>query len=399
MSETDESHKNGTPSASNRGRIDPFIVMDVISRAARRAAEGADIVHMEVGQPATPAPEAARRAVKKVLDTAPLGYTEALGMPALRDRIARYYKEVYDADVAAEQVVVTTGSSAGFVLAFLALFDAGARIALASPGYPCYRQILKVLGLEAVVMETGPAERWMPTVSQVETAITAGGAKGVLIASPANPTGAMIKPGDIRGLVTVCQRHGVWFVSDEIYHGLTYSWPGETALQCGVNTVVINSFSKYFSMTGWRVGWMIVPLEHIRTVERIAQNLFISAPTVSQVAALAAFEGIDELEGNKRRYMDNRSLLIDGLRRTGLDEIVPADGAFYLYADIMRFADDSLEFAQSMLDEIGVAVTPGVDFDPARGARYLRFSYAGSTEQVKEGIRRMVAWRKFGGLR
>lgn len=387
----------GAVGGSLRGRIDPFIVMDVISRAARLEAGGTDVVHMEVGQPSTAAPLTARAAVAKALDREPLGYTETLGMYALRQRIAQHYHDTYGANVSAEQIVVTSGSSAGFVLAFLALFDFGARVAIASPGYPCYRQIMRVLGIEPVVVDTGEAGRWMPTVGQVEQVIGARGVQGVLLASPANPTGVMFEPGKLARLVAVCDRENGWFISDEIYHGLTYSHPAETAFGKGRRVVVINSFSKYFSMTGWRVGWMVLPTELVRTVERIAQNLFISAPAVAQVAALGAFDGMDELERNRCRYLNNRDLLQDGLKRAGLAKVVPADGAFYLYVDVSRYTDDSVSFAQTMLEEIGVAATPGVDFDPVRGHRFMRFSYSGSEDTVREGVRRLVSWRQLGG--
>lgn len=392
-----DEHSAGALTGSLRGRIDPFMVMDVISRAARLEAGGADVIHMEVGQPSTAAPMSARAAVARALDRNPLGYTETLGMRALRERIARHYQDTYGVNVSAEQIVVTSGSSAGFVLAFLALFDLGARVAITSPGYPCYRQIMKVLGIEPVVMEIGETERWMPTASQVEQAIRVGGSRGVLLASPANPTGAMLGPGGLAELVAVCDREDSWFISDEIYHGLTYAHPAETAFGKGKRVVVINSFSKYFSMTGWRVGWMVLPPELVRSVERIAQNLFISAPAVAQVAALGAFDGRDELELNRNRYLRNRDLLQEGLKRVGIGKIAPADGAFYLYADVSSFTDDSVAFAKDMLEEIGVAATPGVDFDPVRGHLFMRFSYAGSEEKLREGVRRLLSWQKLGG--
>ena len=382
---------------SQRSAVDPFIVMDVISAAARKQASGVDVVHMEVGQPGTAAPRAAREALRQVLDDDALGYTQALGLPALRERIAQHYASFYGVELDSERVIVTTGSSAGFVLAFLALFDVGDRVALASPGYPCYRQIMSVLGLDGVFMETGPHNRWMPDVGDVAVAMAQGGAKGVLAASPANPTGAMLEPGRLGGLVAACEAAGGWFISDEIYHGLTYSFPAETAIAHSPNAIVINSFSKYFSMTGWRIGWMVVPEDLLRTVERISQNLFISAPTASQVAALGAFEGMDELEANKRVYAANRDLLREGLEGVGFSDIVPCDGAFYLYADVSRFTDDSVAFARDMLEDIGVAVTPGVDFDPERGMRYLRFSYAGGRQEMVEGIKRLKNWHRLKG--
>jgi aspartate/methionine/tyrosine aminotransferase len=381
---------------SRRSAVPPFIVMDVMEAAAAREAAGGKVIHMEVGQPGTPAPRAALAAVRAALDRDTLGYTVALGMPALRRRIARHYRERYGVDVPAERVVVTTGSSAAFVLAFLALFDAGARVALPTPGYPCYRHILSALGQVPVPMVTDAAARWMPTGAQIDAAAAAGGLAGLVIASPANPTGTLLEPRRLAELAAACRRNGMWLVSDEIYHGLTYGMAEETALAHSGDAVVINSFSKYFSMTGWRVGWMIVPERLIRTAERLAQNLYISPPAVAQVAALGAFDGIDELEANKRVYAENRALLLDQLPRAGLARILPADGAFYLYVDVGAFTDDSVAFCKAMLAETGIAATPGVDFDEARGHQYVRFCYAGTTADMAEAARRLEAW---AGLR
>jgi aspartate/methionine/tyrosine aminotransferase len=366
--------------------------MDVMEAAAAREAQGHKVIHMEVGQPGTAAPRAALEAVRRALDRETLGYTVALGLPALRARIAQHYSKRYGVAVAPERVVVTTGSSAGFVLAFLALFDVGAKVALPAPGYPCYRHILTALGARPVRLETGPDTRWMPTAAQIEVAAAEQDIAGLLIASPANPTGTMLEPARLAEIAALAKRRGLWFVSDEIYHGLTWGVPQASALQFSDDVIVINSFSKYFSMTGWRVGWMVVPEALVRTVERLAQNLYISPPAVSQVAALGAFEGLDELEANKRVYAANRELLLAELPKAGLSEIVPADGAFYLYVDVSRFTDDSLAFTKLMLDEAGVAATPGVDFDEGRGRRYIRFSYAGSTEQMGEAARRLQKW-------
>ncbi len=384
--------------ASHRSAIDSFIVMDVMRQAAAREAAGARVIHMEVGQPATAAPSSAREAAKRAIDAGPLGYTLALGTASLRERIAAHYHETYGVAVAPERVVVTTGSSAGFVLAFLALFDAGARVGLPEPGYPCYRHILSALGQRPVSIETGPETRWMPTVGAIEAlASSADGLDGLLIASPANPTGTMLEPERLAAIARTCEARGVWFISDEIYHGLTYAGPAETALRYSDEAVVINSFSKYFSMTGWRVGWMIVPERLVRPVERLAQNLYIAPPTISQVAALAAFDAKDELERNVAVYAENRALLLDALPRIGFDRIVPTDGAFYLYADVSRWTDDSLAFAGEMLDAIAVAVTPGIDFDPVRGRRFIRFSYAGSTADTREAIERLAVWARLKG--
>jgi aspartate/methionine/tyrosine aminotransferase len=381
------------PRASSRSAIPAFIVMDVMQAAAERAATGADVIHMEVGQPATPAPRAAIAAVKGALERETLGYTMALGLPALRARIARHYGEAYGVTVASDQVVVTTGSSAGFVLAFLALFDVGAKVALPSPGYPCYRHILTALGQEPVLVVTDAASRWMPTAAQVE-AVAREGLAGLLLASPANPTGTMLAPERLAELAAVCRAHGLWLVSDEIYHGLTYAGRAVTALTYSDQAVVINSFSKYYSMTGWRIGWLIVPPALVRPIERLAQNLYISPPAVAQVAALGAFDGVEELEANKRIYAQNRDLLLNELPKAGLDRILPADGAFYLYLDISDWDGDSVAFTRAMLAEIGVAATPGVDFDAARGGQFVRLCYAGSTADMAEAARRFRGWHR-----
>jgi aspartate/methionine/tyrosine aminotransferase len=380
---------------ARRSGVPPFIVMDVISAAARREASGQAVVHMEVGQPGTPAPRIARDAVKRALDTDTLGYTEGLGVPKLRERIARHYAETYGVTLESERVIVTTGSSAAFVLTFLALFDVGDTVLLPSPGYPCYRHILSALGVASRLIETGPDTRWMPTAADVVS--NRSDACGLLVASPSNPTGTMLEADRLRDLVEACRRCGLWFISDEIYHGLTYAFPADTALRHCEHAIVINSFSKYFSMTGWRIGWMVVPQALVRTVERLAQNLYISPPAVSQVAALAAFDCREELEANRAVYAANRELLLRGLPALGFDDIVPADGAFYLYADVSRLTDDSVAFARVMLDEAGVAVTPGTDFDEARGGRFIRFSYSGTTAAMQEGLERLARWERLKG--
>jgi aspartate/methionine/tyrosine aminotransferase len=384
----------GLPRALAQGRaIDPFIVMDVMREANQREAGGEDIIHMEVGQPATPAPRAARERAQRALAEERLGYTEALGMPALRERIARYVKERYGVSIGSERVVVTAGSSAGFVLAFLAILDPGAALGLPSPGYPCYRQILKALGVRPHLVETSGQGRWMPTVADVER-LAAEGSAGLLLASPNNPTGTMVQEARLAELAESCQQRGLWLISDEIYHGLEYAAPAETALSHSDAAIVVNSFSKYFSMTGWRIGWLVVPEGLTRTIERLAQNLYISPPSISQIGALGAFDGLEELEEIKRRYARNRAMLLDELPRAGLTTILPADGAFYLYADISRYTGDSAAFAKDMLREIGVAATPGIDFDPDRGGCYLRFCYAGAEADMREAARRIGPWLK-----
>jgi aspartate/methionine/tyrosine aminotransferase len=380
--------------ASARSGIASFIVMDVMAAAAAREAQGAHVIHMEVGQPATPAPKAAREAVKRALDTQTLGYTLALGTDALRERIARHYRETYGVTVGPERVVVTGGSSAAFVLAFLAIFDIGDTVLLPSPGYPCYRHILSSLGQTPQLVETGPDTRWMPTAEAVTAAARTHNARGLLVASPANPTGTMLEPARLAALIAACRAQNMWFISDEIYHGLHHAAPAQTALAYSDDAIVINSFSKYFSMTGWRIGWMIVPERLVRPIERLAQNLYISPAAISQVAALAAFDATDELEANRAVYSANRALLLAELPRAGYTSIVPADGAFYLYADVSHMTADSAAFARRILDETGVAVTPGLDFDADHGGRFLRFSYARSTADMAEAARRFCAWKR-----
>lgn len=384
---------------SERSGIPSFIVMDVMRAAAAREAAGARVIHMEVGQPGTAAPKAALDAVRTALGHDKLGYTLALGMPRLRERISAHYKAWYGLDISPERIVVTNGSSAAFVLGFLALFDAGDRVALPSPGYPCYRHILTALGQTPAMIETGPETRWMPTVEAIEAAHAQSPLAGLLIASPANPTGTMLEPDRLAAIVALCKRLGLWFVSDEIYHGLTYTGPARSALEHSDDAIVINSFSKYFSMTGWRVGWMVVPERLIRPIERLAQNLYISPPAVAQVAAIGAFDGTEELDGNRCVYAANRDLLLRELPKAGLEQIVPADGAFYLYTDVSRYTTDSLAFAKLMLEETGVAATPGVDFDAERGNRFIRFSYSGTTAEMEEAAERLKSWGRLQGSR
>lgn len=380
--------------AAHRSDIAPFIVMDVMRAAAAREAAGQRVIHMEVGQPATPAPKSARDRVMAAMNSGNLGYTVALGMPELRAAIAGLYKSWYGLDIDPARIVVTSGSSAAFVLAFLALFDIGTTVGLPSPGYPCYRHILTALGVKSHLIETTQENRWMPSAAQIGAAAQAHKLKGLLLASPNNPTGTMLSPERLAEVADMCRARGMWFISDEIYHGLTWGIQQDTALRYSPDAIVINSFSKYFSMTGWRVGWMVVPEQLIRTVERLAQNLYICPPTISQVAALGAFDGIDELEDNRRIYAANRELLLAGLPQAGLGKIVPADGAFYIYADVGDYTSDSLAFTKQMLDETGVAATPGLDFDPARGGRFVRFSYAGATSEMAEAVQRLQGWAR-----
>jgi aspartate/methionine/tyrosine aminotransferase len=378
--------------ASARSAVPPFVVMDVMAAAARLEAQGRHIVHLEVGQPAASAPATALEATRAALSSGRLGYTEALGMPSLRARIARHYADAYGIEIAPEQVIVTTGSSAGFILAFLALFEPGDRVAIASPGYPPYRHILTALGCEPVLIETSAASRWEITVEALLSAHRRKALHGVLVASPANPTGTMIEAGALRDLIRTAEGEGMRFISDEIYHGLDYAFPAETAARLSPTAIVINSFSKYFCMTGWRIGWMVAPEPLVRPIERLQQNLAISVPTLSQIAAEAAFDGRAEMDAVKHGYEENRRILIEALPKAGLDKFLPVDGAFYLYADVSRFTDDSLDFARRMLEEAGVAATPGVDFDPLHGKEFVRFSYAGSAADMREAMERIGNW-------
>jgi aspartate/methionine/tyrosine aminotransferase len=378
--------------SSRRGGVAPFIVMDVMRDANARAAAGESILHLEVGQPSTPAPKGVVEAARRALAENRLGYTEAFGMPELRERIVRHYRDAYGVEVPAARIVVTTGSSSGFVLAFLAAFDAGDRVALAVPGYPAYRNILAAFGIEPVLVETGPEDRFQPTPAALDR--LKGRLDGLIVASPANPTGSMIARAELERLAAHCRTRGIRLVSDEIYHGIVFAGAAETALAFDAEAVVINSFSKYYSMTGWRLGWMVVPESLARAVECLTQNLYISPPTLSQIAGIAAFDCRAELDANVARYAENRRRLLTELPKAGFDTFAPADGAFYLYADVGALTNDSAEFCRRMLAETGVAATPGLDFDPARGNRFVRFSIAGATEDMAEAARRLMAWRK-----
>ena len=377
---------------SARSDVPPFMVMDVMAAAARIEAAGGHVIHMEVGQPAAPAPRTAIAAAKAALDKADIGYTQALGIPALRARISRHYAEAHGVTVEPERIAVTTGSSAGFILAFLSLFEPGDRVAVACPGYPPYRHILTALGCEPVLIEISEATRWSITIDALLAAHRRAPLKGVLVASPANPTGTMMRPAALAELIEAAEGEGIRFISDEIYHGLDYAFPAETAAKFSDNAVIINSFSKYFCMTGWRIGWMVAPDALVRPIERLQQNLAISVPTLSQIAAAAAFDGRDEMEAVKHGYEENRRILVEGLPQAGLTRFLPVDGAFYLYADVSHFTDDSLNFAKRMLEEAGVAATPGIDFDPVDGKHFVRFCYAGSAADMREAVDRLGGW-------
>lgn len=373
---------------STRSAVDPFIVMDVMQAASAAEEAGRHIIHMEVGQPGTGAPKAATEALTKAMGEGALGYTVALGLPALRARIAQMYGEWYNVDLDPARVVITPGSSGGFLLAFTALFDSGDRVGIGAPGYPSYRQILRALGMQPIDLPAAPENRYQPVAAD----FAGQELRGLLVASPANPSGTMLDRPALSALTDACAANDMSFISDEIYHGIEYDKKAVTALEVTDDCYVINSFSKYFSMTGWRVGWMVVPEDQVRVVERIAQNMFICAPHASQIAALAAMDCDDELQANLAVYRRNRDLMIDGLKDAGFTDIAPPDGAFYVYADVSRFTDDSRAFAAEILDKAGVAVTPGLDFDPARGHKTLRFSYARSTADMEEGIARLKAF-------
>jgi aspartate/methionine/tyrosine aminotransferase len=386
----DRARRLMTPSA--RSDVPPFMVMDVMAAAAAIEAAGGHVIHMEVGQPAAPAARTALAAASAALAKGRLHYTEALGIPSLRARIARHYAQTYRLPLDAGRIVVTTGSSGGFILAFLTLFEPGDRVAVANPGYPPYRHILTALGCEPVLIETHAEARHALTPEALIAAHRAKPLQGVLVASPANPTGTMMSSQALAALIAAAEGEGIRVISDEIYHGLDYAMAAETATRFSDSAVVINSFSKYFCMTGWRIGWMVVPEPLVRTVERLQQNLAISVPTLAQIAAEAAFDGHEEMQAVKHGYEENRRVLIEGLPRAGLERFLPVDGAFYLYADVSRFSNDSAAFARRMLEEAHVAATPGIDFDPIRGKDFIRFCYAGSTAEIYEAVRRIGNW-------
>ena len=378
---------------SKRGSIPPFIVMDVMRAANAREIARGDVIHLEVGQPSTPAPTGVLAAAERALRADKLGYTDAFGISSLRQSIARHYRDWYGADVSAERIAVTTGSSGAFLLAFTAAFDAGDRVAIVEPGYPCYKNILRALDIETVALPGSAATRFQPTVDLLEK--HGGRLDGLIVASPSNPTGTMLAPGDLVKLARYCRARGIRLISDEIYHGIVYGGVAQaTAAALDAGAIVINSFSNYFSMTGWRLGWMIVPEDLLRPVECLAQNFFISPPALSQHAALGAFECHDELERNVARYARNRAHLLAHLPKAGFDRLAPSDGAFYIYAEIGHLTNDSQDFCRRMLDETGIATTPGVDFDRGRGSTTLRISFAGSEADMETATRRLEAWKR-----
>ena len=384
------------PHVAGRAGIPPFHVMDVWLAAAERQRTHCDLVNLSAGQPSTGAPAPVLAAAAAVLKSGELGYTVALGIPELREMIAGSYARRYGLDVTAADVVLTTGSSGGFLLAFLACFDVGDRVAIASPGYPCYRNILCALGCEVVEIECGPATRFQPTVQMLAELDPP--VKGLIVASPANPTGTVLPPQELADIARWCDTEGVRLISDEVYHGLVY--PGAPATSCAWETsrdaVVVNSFSKYFAMTGWRLGWLLVPAELRRAVDCLTGNLTICPPVLSQYAAVAAFtpEAIAEVDGYLHHYAANRESLLAGLHRMGLSRLAPADGAFYIYADVSDFTGDSLRFCEELLAETGLAIAPGVDFDTVRGGSFVRLSFAGPATDIDEAVRRLGPWLK-----
>ena len=375
-----------------RGQVPPFIVMDVMRDAARLEAEGKRVVHLEVGQPSTGIPAAAAARVREMIGVNALGYTVAGGIPELRARIAAHYHDVHGVSVDPRRVFITTGSSGAFMLAFLAAFAAGDRVALAAPGYPAYRHILTAIGVQPELIAVGADSRYQPTVAHLKALPKL--PDGLIVASPSNPTGTVIPPAEFRELQTFCDTHGIRLISDEIYHGITYGQAVTTAAGEGTTAIVVNSFSKYFSMTGWRLGWLVLPEDMLRPLECLAQNLFISPPAVSQWAGVFVFDCRDELEANVARYAANRALLLDRLPGLGFDKLAPADGAFYIYADVAQLTDDAQVFCRRMLNESGVATTPGIDFDPINGRHCVRFSFAGSTPDMAEACERLALWKK-----
>lgn len=379
---------------SVRSSVEPFHAMDVLAEATKRREAGYPVISMAVGQPSHPAPKAALEAARTALDHGRLGYTDALGTSSLRLAIARHYRTRYGVDIDPQRVAVTTGSSAGFNLAFLALFDPGDCVAIARPGYPAYRNILAALGLTVVEVEADAESGFTLTPQNLEAAAKKAGRplSGVLLASPANPTGTVTGRAGLKALADYCHANDIAFISDEIYHGLTFAGEETTALAVTGEAVIINSFSKYYCMTGWRIGWMVLPESQVRAFERIAQSLYISPPELSQIAAEAALGCETELDVYKASYSANRDLLLKRLPEIGFTIASPMDGAFYAYADVSRFTNDSMDFARKMLAEINVAATPGLDFDPVEGHRMMRFSYAGAHADMVDAMDRIARW-------
>jgi aspartate/methionine/tyrosine aminotransferase len=384
----------GRLEVAQRAAVPPFHVMDLLAAAAERQRTHGDLLNLVAGQPSTPAPAPVREAAKLALDEHVLGYTVALGIPELRDAIAGHHRRMHGLDVSREDVVVTTGSSGGFLLAFLAAFEPGDRVAIARPGYPCYRNVLAALGCEVVELPAGPESRFQPTVEMLEALDEP--VRGLVVASPANPTGTMLFPAELAALARWCEQHGVQLISDEIYHGIQYATPQQhsSAWETSREAVVFNSFSKYFSMTGWRIGWMLVPERLRRPVDVLTGNFTICPPVLAQYAAIEAFSpaSYGECDAHVARYAQNRQLLLDGLPKVGIDRLAPADGAFYVYADLSHVTDDSMAWCHRLLAETGVASAPGIDFDTEAGNRFVRFSFAGASQEISEALDRLATW-------
>jgi len=364
--------------------------MRVIDAVVARRAAGLPVFDLSAGQPSTPAPAAVRAAAAKAIDVDKIAYTNALGTPRLRAAIAGHYARTYGVDVDPAAVAVTTGSSGAFLVGFIAAFEAGDTVVLARPGYPAYRNMLVALGCRVVELTCGPETRFQPTIEQLEQLDVA--PAGLVVASPANPTGTMLPPAELAALTAWCDLHGTRLVSDEIYHGITYTDAAATAWQFSRSPIVVNSFSKYFSMTGWRIGWMLLPDELRDSVDRLAGNFTICPPALSQLAAVAAFDEYDELDGNVQRYRANRDLLLARLPEIGIEKIAPPDGAFYIYADVSRWTGDSLAWAARLLEETGVAVAPGIDFDPVDGGKFIRMCFAGDGAEIGRGVDLLGEW-------
>src|SRR3954447_26216881 len=387
---------------ASRANVPPFHVMDLLAAATTRQRAHGDLLNLLAGQPSTGAPAPVREEAKRLLDSGdPLGYTPAAGVLELREAIAGHHKRAHGIDVHPDEVVVTTGSSGGFLLAFLAAFEVGDRVAMARPGYPCYPHVLAALGCEGVEIPTGPETRFQPTVEQVAALQeSAGGIKGLVVASPANPTGTMLVPSELAALAAYCEEQRIQLISDEIYHGIEYApldggdQLARSAWETSREAVVFSSFSKYFSMTGWRIGWMLVPDRLRRAADVLTGNFTICPPVLAQWASLAAFSdaSYDELDGHVRRYAGNRALLLDGLPRLGVMRLAPADGAFYVYADVGHLTDDTMAFCHRLLAETGIAPAPGIDFDPAVGSRFVRLSFAGAPAEIAEALQRLEGW-------
>ena len=375
---------------SRRGNVAPFMAMDVFAKAKALEANGRSIIHFSVGQPSTGLPRLAAEKLISVMNDDPLGYSEATGNEAVRQAVAAHYQNHYGVDVEPNRVFMTMGSSGAFQLAFLAAFDEGDRIALALPAYPPYVQIIRALGLVPQTFQVGPAERYQPTVEQIQALSPR--PDGLLLASPANPTGTSLENERYRALLAYCAEVGIRVICDEIYHGLEYGAGCETACDAPGEPIIINGFSKFFCMTGWRLGWMVLPENLVQTVERLGQSLFIAPPTPSQVAAVEAFNCQTELNANVDRYRRNRQVLLDGLGAIGLEPAAPPDGAFYLYLDVSEICSDSSLLCDHLVEDIGVSLTPGRDFDPDRGHKFIRLSYAGSEADVSEGLGRLTRW-------